>query len=141
MSEMIISTSSLMSHKQQQVRIDGKVYTLRELGAGDRLDISQITRRLAKMHGQMMELKQQAEATQGETDEKTIMKLMDEIGAKVELIAELRTKLLGCYARAIDDGTEKQLETKKLLEIIDIEGAQRLFDQVFKTDDQAEEAK
>lgn len=131
MSEMIISTSSLMSRKQQKVRIDGAVFTLRELGAGDRLDISQITRKLAKMHTEMTELQNKAKNIDKLTSEKEKVKLMDEIGAKVDVITDLRNKILACYAKAIDDGTKKQLETKKLLEIIDIEGVQKLFEQVF----------
>lgn len=59
--EMIISLSELTpSQRTQVVRIDGKVYTLRSLGAGDQLDIQRATRKLLQLNTAMVELQEQS---------------------------------------------------------------------------------
>lgn len=129
--EMIISLSELTpSQHTQVVRIDGKVYTLRSLGAGDQLDIQRATRKLLQLNTAMVELQEQTQ-NEGQLDNAQKISLINELNNKFDELEIINQELLKCYARAIDDGTKTQEDTQTLVETLSVEGVRRLFERVF----------
>jgi hypothetical protein len=129
--EMIISLNELTpSQRTQVVRIDGKVYTLRSLGAGDQLDIQRATRKLLQLNTAMVELQEQTQ-NEGQLDNAQKISLINELNNKFDELEIINQELLKCYARAIDDGTKTQENTQTLVETLSVEGVRRLFERVF----------
>lgn len=129
--EMIISLSELTpSQRTQVVRIDGKVYTLRSLGAGDQLDIQRATRKLLQLNTAMVELQEQTQ-NEGQLDNAQKISLINELNNKFDELEIINQELLKCYARAIDDGTKTQKDTQTLVKTLSVEGVRRLFERVF----------
>ena len=129
--EMIISLSELTpSQRTQVVRIDGKVYTLRSLGAGDQLDIQRATRKLLQLNTAMVDLQERAK-NESQLDNIQKINLINELNNKFDELEIINQELLKCYARAIDDGTKTQEDTKTLVETLSVEGVRRLFERVF----------
>ena len=129
--EMIISLSELTpSQRTQVVRIDGKVYTLRSLGAGDQLDIQRATRKLLQLNTAMVELQEQTQ-NEGQLDNAQKISLINELNNKFDELEIINQELLKCYARAIDDGTKTQEDTQTLVKTLSVEGVRRLFERVF----------
>ncbi len=132
--EMIISLSELTpSQRTQVVRIDGKVYTLRSLGAGDQLDIQRATRKLLQLNTTMVDLQERAQ-NESQLDNAQKISLIDELSDKFNELEMVNQELLKCYARAIDDGTKAQKDTQTLIEILGVEGVRRLFERAFGSD-------
>ena len=129
--EIIISLSELTpSQRTQVVRIDGKFYTLRSLGAGDQLDIQRATRKLLQLNTAMVELQEQTQ-NEGQLDNAQKISLINELNNKFDELEIINQELLKCYARAIDDGTKTQKDTQTLVETLSVEGVRRLFERVF----------
>nr|DAS98230.1 MAG TPA: hypothetical protein [Caudoviricetes sp.] len=132
--EMIISLSELTpSQRTQVVRIDGKVYTLRSLGAGDQLDIQRATRKLLQLNTTMVDLQERAQ-NESQLDNAQKISLIDELSDKFNELEMVNQELLKCYARAIDDGTKAQKDTQTLVETLGVEGVRRLFERAFGSD-------
>nr|DAW32273.1 MAG TPA: hypothetical protein [Caudoviricetes sp.] len=132
--EMIISLSELApSQRTQAVRIDGKVYTLRSLGAGDQLDIQRATRKLLQLNTTMVDLQERAQ-NESQLDNAQKISLIDELSDKFNELEMVNQELLKCYARAIDDGTKAQKDTQTLVETLGVEGVRRLFERAFGSD-------
>ena len=132
--EMIISVSELTpSQRTQVVRIDGKVYALRSLGAGDQLDIQRATRKLLQLNMTMVDLQERAQ-NESQLDNAQKISLIDELSDKFNELEMVNQELLKCYARAIDDGTKAQKDTQTLVETLGVDGVRRLFERAFGSD-------
>jgi hypothetical protein len=111
-----ISTSKLTSRKH--VLIDGHAYTVRKLGAGDELAISQILRQLEKL---------QEKAKSG----KTLTPKDD------DLFQELQERSLAIYASTFDDGGDGS-KSRKLIESLSYDERAELQDLIFNADKKKE---
>lgn len=132
--EMIISLSELTpSQRTQVVRIDGKVYTLRSLGAGDQLDIQRATRKLLQLNTAMVDLQERTK-NESQLDNTQKINLINELNNKFDELEIINQELLKCYLRAIDDGSKMQKNAQALVETLGVEGVRRLFERVFGGD-------
>lgn len=129
--EMIISLSELTpSQRTQVVRIDGKVYTLRSLGAGDQLDIQRATRKLLQLNTAMVDLQERTK-NESQLDNAQKINLINELNNKFDELEIINQELLKCYLRAIDDGSKTQKNAQALVKTLGVEGVRRLFERVF----------
>lgn len=111
-----ISTNDLESRKKVQI-IDagvngGKphVYTLRKLGAGEEMDLSQIARELLKLLAKV------------ETEEWT--------EKDAEIFDELKKRQLELYIKTFDDGKDGKM-SKQLVESLSDTDRNTIYNQVF----------
>lgn len=111
-----ISTSKYINGKK--VTIDGYEYTVRELGAGDRLDLSQIAGELMKLRADALNNKAK-ELTQ-EEQIKTLQK-----------ISKLMEKMNNVYASCFNDGGDGS-KSKQLIKLIGIDNANKMLKEIFE---------
>ena len=127
MSEITISTSSL--RRTRQARIDGALYEVRELGAGDQLDISQISSKLSKESREMMNLKAKADVV-SQDDDKAQADLLDEMNIAMDRVSKLQAELEKCYVKLFVAKDDKG-DAKELVHSVGIDGVSKLLKQVF----------
>lgn len=132
MSEIIISTDGLKTTRL--ARIDGALYEIRRIGAGDQLDISQLGKKLVAESRKAMDLR---EKMQTESKEKQT-EMLDEVNVALETVAEAQNALEKCYARlftAKDDGANPD----NLVRTVGVEGIHKIIDQVFSAKDEGKD--
>lgn len=117
-----ISTSDYI--KTKSVNIDGKVYEVRNLGAGDSLDISRLSRGLMKAGRKAEEL--QNKQVEGNDD---VYSEFDKVMDEVETINE---KILAIYAKLFtptDGGNSREL-----VKTLGTQGVQAMIERIFEDD-------
>lgn len=99
---------------------DGVKLKVRQLGAGEQLDISQVTRKAAKLFEESQRIKAKLEGkVDPESPEfKELMDVIDKINALNAQIEEM-------YLQAFDDGTEDKAIARKIVHAL---GSQKMPD-------------
>lgn len=141
MSEVTISTSGII--REVDANIDGHVYKVRKLGAGDQLDIQVKTSKITLVSKKAFNLKSKAEALkENGTDEKVTMELADQISEMMQELEEAQNDIAKCWLKLFDDGTPNQAHSQALLEKYGVEGLQilqkRIFDPALKKPEESD---
>lgn len=126
MSEVEISTSGLA--REVKVKIDGHVFTVRKMGAGDQLDIQRKAAQLARAMQELSELQEKAKVDSSDSN-----KLFSELDKILDEVTRLSAEIGERYIKLFNDGTKNQTHARKLLEKYDIEGLRILNDRAFQT--------
>ena len=131
MSGLQISTSGII--REVDANIEGYVYKVRKIGAGDELDIQHKASKIAAISKKAFNLKSKAAALEkSPNDAELAAEVTEQIGAIMDEIAMARGELSKCYTKLFDDGTTNQEYTKKLLEKYGSEGLSELNRRVFE---------
>ena len=133
MSEITISTSNLKTTRQ--ARIDGALYEVRQIGAGDRLDISLLAGKLVAESRKSMNLKGKGDALKDADDEEQ-NKILDEISVAFEAVAKAQTDLENCYVKLFTPLDDKG-DAVKLVHDIGVDGVKSVLEQIFKENPKA----
>lgn len=126
-----ISTSSLL--KTREVCIDGHVYDVRPLGAGDRLDISRYSNLILAKGRELTNSKSKLAALkelEKQGDEEKITKALRSVEATVSEIVEYQEAISNCYAKLFND-REDGTKAKALIAKIGAEKVPELLEQIF----------
>lgn len=101
MTEIMISTSDYVQNETRRANIDGRVYTVRKMGAGDQLDLSAASSKMVKLSKRAMEIKQKMDEAKNEADR---FDIMSEMGDLTEEMTAVSAKIDGIYAGLFNDG-------------------------------------
>lgn len=120
-----ISTSTLIATREAE--IDGHTYTIRKMGAGTQLDISQATAPIIELNQEAMNLRAKLATAKTEEDTAKLSKQANEILGK---IAKANAKLEAVYASLFDDHGD-QSKSRELVHMVGADGVQAILAQVF----------
>lgn len=123
------STSNYIKTKTGE--IDGHVYTIRRMGAGDELDIAAVSSRVMKLQERIKLM--QDELKRAKDDEATIKVMTDNADAMEQMATE-QASLEKVYASLFDDGGD-QSKSRALVHKLGHEGVKALLDDIFGEDD------
>ena len=123
------STSDYIKTKTGE--IDGTVYTIRRMGAGDELDIAAISSKVLRLQEQLKLM--QDDIKRAKSEEETL-KVVAENSEAMEKLAEGQAKLEKVYASLFDDGGD-QSKSRALVHKLGYEGVKKLLDDIFGEDD------
>lgn len=141
MSVIEISTDGM--HKTREARIDGHVFTVREMGAGDKLDLSQYQSAMSNLGVEILNLqgrlRSMVKAVSGDTVEALkdtsnadLLKQMDDA---VKKVSQYQKKTLEILSRQFDDGTKENLKSIELVNKYGTDGIDKILKQVFEAED------
>lgn len=111
-----ISTKNYINGKT--VSIDGHEYIVRNLGAGDRLDLSQIASELMKLRTDALNSKEKSQEEQ--------IKILKKIAKLMESMNEV-------YERCFNDGGNGS-KSKQLIKLIGIDNANNMLKEIFENE-------
>lgn len=129
MQMLTISTANLV--KSREANIDGHVYAVRKLGAGEQLDISQISAELGKIRQDALNLQAKIQKSESDAQREKYETKLYEISASA---VKLSQKIESIYTKAFDDHGD-QSKSKELVHKIGIENAIAIINQVFEASD------
>lgn len=107
----IISISSNDLGTRKRVKIDGHLFTVRKLGAGEELDLSQIARQTVKLLEKLTETEEWSDKDSNEFE-------------------DLKRRSLNIYAKTFDDGGDGS-KSMALVERLSDEERNEIYRQVF----------
>lgn len=117
--------------KTKTGKIDGTVYTIRRMGAGDELDIAAISSKVLRLQEQIELLR---DGIKNAKDEEATLKVVAENSDAMEKLAEEQAKLEKVYASLFDDGGDGR-KSLALVHKLGHEGVKNLLDDIFGEDD------
>lgn len=124
-----VSTSNII--RVRQAEIDGIIYTVRNKGGGDSLDISTASSKMAKISKEIIGTKSKYQSAK--TDEERIA-VLDEVEVLSTKMLREQAKLEGCYASLFDDGGD-QGKSKAMVHKYGIDGVENILQQIFGGED------
>lgn len=113
--------------KTKTGKIDGTVYTIRRMGAGDELDIAAISSKVLRLQEQIELMR---DGIKNAKDEEATLKAVAENSDVMEKLAEEQAKLEKVYASLFDDGGD-QSKSLALVHKLGHEGVKKLLDDIF----------
>lgn len=129
---MAIKSYSTSDYIQTKTgKIDGTVFTIRRLGAGDELDIAAISSRIIQLQEQLEIMKRDL------TDAKTDGEELEAVSKNVELfdkLAKEQANIEKVYISLFDDGGD-QSKSRELVHRLGHDGVKKLLDDIFGEDD------
>jgi len=127
MSEITISTSNLKTTRN--ARIDGALYEVRRIGAGDKLDISRLSNKLLAESRKAMNVKSKIKALNdlGE-DEQT--KILDEVSKAMDSVVKTQLELEACYV-PLFVAKDANGDAAKLVHAVGVDGINTVLQQIF----------
>lgn len=117
--------------KTKTGKIDGTVYTIRRMGAGDELDIAAISSRVMKLQEQIQLMQDELKRAK---DDKASMKVVADNAEAMEKMATEQANLEKVYASLFDDGGD-QSKSRALVHKLGHEGVKKLLDDIFGEND------
>ena len=123
------STSNYIKTKTGE--IDGHVYTIRRMGAGDELDVASVSSRILALQER---IKLMQDALERAKDDEAAMKAMADSADAIEQMATEQANLEKTYASLFDDGGD-QSKSRALVHKLGLEGVKALLNDVFGADD------
>lgn len=117
--------------KTKTGKIDGTVYTIRRMGAGDELDIAAISSKVLRLQEQIELMR---DSIKNAKDEEATLKAVAENSDVMEKLAEEQSKLERVYASLFDDGGDGS-KSLALVHKLGHEGVKNLLDDIFGEDD------
>ncbi len=129
-----ISTNNLK--KWREVKIDGHIFKVREVGAGDQLDMSRFGAEVIRHGKKATNLKSKMKALEKldadkEADSAKITKIMDDMNNTMDNLNKAQDQLNSVYLKMFDDGTNDQHLTQQLLDKVGTDGLVAIINQVF----------
>lgn len=123
------STSDYIQTKQG--KIDGTVYTIRRMGAGDELDIAAISSRIVRLQAQIDEMKRSID--NAKTEEES-MEAIGQNADALEKLAKEQANIERVYISLFDDGGD-QSKSRELVHRLGHEGIKSLLNDIFGEND------
>lgn len=114
-----ITTNDIINSKKAE--IDKHVYTVRKMGAGDQLDLSQYITQLNKVQEEIKNL---------EGKKKSGLDVNKEQQKFVEKFNSIYNGIIDCYARLFDDGEDGK-KSRELVKKVGIENIGNILNQIF----------
>lgn len=112
--------------KTVEAEIDGHLYKVRKLGAGDTLDISQTMDKLAKIQQEASRIEEASKEKKEKKEQEALIEKATELVAKM---AGYNQQLVEIYARLFDDGGDGS-KSIELIKKIGIETVPKLLSAV-----------
>lgn len=119
-----ISTSKYI--KTIKAKIDDHVYTVRKIGAGEQLDLSNLASEAQRVHVGVLNLRGKYETTE-DKDEKD--KLLSEIMEAMKPLSEIEHRIEEIYCGLFDDGDDGKY-SKALVKKLGIDNIQAVYAEV-----------
>lgn len=119
-----ISTSKYI--KTIKAKIDDHVYTVRKIGAGEQLDLSNLASEAQRVHVDVLNLRGKYETTE-DKDEKD--KLLSEIMEAMKPLSEIEHRIEEIYCGLFDDGDDGKY-SKALVKKLGIDNIQAVYAEV-----------
>lgn len=117
--------------KTKTGKIDGTVYTIRRMGAGDELDVAAISSKIVRLQTQLDELQRDIkEAKTSEAELKAVANNADVL----DQLAEGQAKIEKVYTSLFDDGGD-QSKSQALVHRLGHDGVKKLLDDIFEEND------
>lgn len=132
MSNEAVSISTSKYIKTVKAKIDGHIYTVRKIGAGEALDMSMLAGEAQKSEIAILNLRGKYESAQ--TDEEKA-KLVSEITEAMQPLARLNERIKEIYYALFDDGGDGTL-TKKLVDSLGMENIRKVYDEIMGVTDE-----
>lgn len=126
MSNEAVSISTSKYIKTVKAKIDGHVYTVRKLGAGEALDMSMLASEAQKGEITILNLRGKYEKAQTEEEK---MALVQEISEAMMPLARMNERIKEIYYNLFDDG-EDGSRTKKLVDSLGMENMRKVYDEI-----------
>jgi hypothetical protein len=126
-SEIEISTNEY--RPTRRARIDGSLYEVRRPGAGDKLDISRLSRELLAQNRKAMNLRGKIAALQ-DMDETAQNELLDEMESTLGLVNTAQEKLENCYVKLFVS-SDGEGDPAALVHSVGTEAIGRILDKIF----------
>lgn len=120
-----ISTSNYIETKEAE--IDGHLFKVRKLGAGQSLDMSRMSQEMLKLQSELMNAKSRIDRAE---DEETKHKETAKAMAIVDNIAVQTGKLEALFAKCFDDGEDGK-RSLELVHSIGVDNTKKIIDKVF----------
>ena len=132
MSNEAVSISTSQYIKTVKANIDGRIYTVRKIGAGEQLDISREASKLQELQTEMMNLHAKYEVTK-DKDEK--LKIDLEFAKYAGTVSDIIERMESVYASLFDDG-EDGVYAKKLVHTLGLENTRKVYEQIMESLDE-----
>lgn len=126
MNTITITTSTLITTRE--AIIDGVDFTVRKMGAGDQLDISQASAKLMNANQDLLNIKAKMQSA---TDEVQVAKYAKDCAKMLDAVVEINRALEEVYSRLFDDHGD-QSKSKALIHNIGVDGATKILAQIFE---------
>ena len=136
----IIEISTKNTLKWRDVKIDGHLYKVRNLGAGDKLDLIACNRESVELGRKGTEfsgkenilnnLNEETYKNHKEEVENTLTEVENILNKQVSLTKRINA----VYEKLFDDGTEDQHLSKELVKSLGKEGVEDILKQIFKNE-------
>lgn len=123
---MAIKISTADYIKTVDAEIDGVIFKVRRLGAGEGLDISQLSSKIAELYPKAQALQKEVESAPKSEQKAKIAELLQltaQIGGLTRKIEDIYTR---CFD-AGDDGTK----ARELVALVGIDNVPKMLDRVF----------
>ncbi len=121
-----ISTSKYI--KTVRAKIDGRIYTVRKIGAGEGLDLSALLGELQKQSVEILNLRGKIDTA--ESDEKR-KEYTDELLEGMKPFAELQERIEEIYIGLFDDGEDGKY-SKALVRSLGIDNTNAVYNEIME---------
>lgn len=121
-----ISTSKYV--KSVNAKIDEHVYVVHKMGAGTQLDLSREISSLARLRTTILNFEGKLKAT---TDEAEQEKLMTDMADKLDEFDKSVRRIEDVFVGLFDD-RENGDKSRRLIHMLGIDNAQKLYDEIFE---------
>lgn len=121
-----ISTSKYI--KTVRAKIDGRIYTVRKIGAGEGLDLSALLGELQKQSVEILNLRGKIDTA--ESDEKR-KEYTDELLKSMKPFAELQERIEEIYIGLFDDGEDGKY-SKALVRSLGIDNTNAVYNEIME---------
>lgn len=126
MSNEAVSISTSQYIKTIKANIDGHIYKVRKLGAGDALDLSSLAGEAEKAQVEVFNLRGKYNSA---TDEKTKQEILVQIGEAVKPLSDIQHRMFDVYCGLFDDGDDGHY-TRNLINSLGIENTQKVYKEI-----------
>lgn len=113
--------------KTVEAEIDGILYKVRKIGAGDSLDVSQVMDKMSKIRDESDKLQEALKDAKDKKDEEALIEKSTELVAKM---AGYNQQLIAVYARLFNDGGDGS-KSIELVKRVGVETVPKLLDVIF----------
>lgn len=113
--------------KTVEAEIDGYLYKVRRMGAGDSLDVSQVMDKMAKIRDESDKLQEELSKAKDKKEEEAVIEKSTELVSKM---AGYNQQLITVYARLFDDGGDGS-KSIELVKRVGIETVPKLLEAIF----------
>lgn len=113
--------------KTVDAEIDGYLYKVRKIGAGDTLDISQTMEKMSKLQEEADHIQESSKEKKDRKEQEALVEKATELIAKM---AGYNQQLIEIYARLFDDGGDGS-KSIELIKKVGIETVPKLLNAIF----------